>query len=58
MAISLEKTLETDDIFGIGQNGEILSVRFGLYAAETLTAADGSEIPADGLLEIVNVSED
>ena len=58
VAISLEKTLETDDIFGIGQNGEILSVRFGLYAAETLTAADGSEIPADGMLEIVNVSED
>ena len=26
---------------------------FGLYAAEDLTAADGSVIPADGLIEIV-----
>ena len=30
---------------------------FGLFAAEELTAADGSIIPADGLLEIVSVDE-
>lgn len=38
-------------------NGEILSVQFGLYAAEDLTAADGRTIPADGLLEIVSCNE-
>ena len=30
---------------------------FGLFAAEKLTAADGSIIPADGLLEIVSVDK-
>ena len=40
--------METDELFGIGSNGEVANVTFGLYAAETLTAADGSEIPADG----------
>ena len=34
-----------------------LSVQFGLYAAEDLTAADGSVIPTDGLLEIANCNE-
>ena len=55
--ISLYKILEQDEKFGIGMNGEILSVRFGLFAAEELTAADGSIIPADGLLEIGSCSE-
>jgi len=32
-------------------------VTFGLFAAEKLTAADGSIIPADGLLEIVSVDK-
>ena len=55
--ISLSKILEKDEIFNIGNNGEILSVQFGLFAAENLTATDGSVIPADGLLEIVNCDE-
>ena len=49
--VSLFKTLDKDEIFNIGNNGEILSVQFGLYAAEEMTAADGSVIPTDGLLE-------
>lgn len=49
--LSLEKLLEKDSAFGIGENGEIISVQFGLYAAEEMTAADGSVIPTDGLLE-------
>lgn len=48
--ISLAKILETNDVFGIGENGEIRTVKFGLYASEVLTAADGSEIPDGGLL--------
>lgn len=55
--ISLDKVLEQNEKFGIGMNNEILSVQFGLFAAEKLTAADGSVIPADGLLEIVNCDE-
>ena len=56
--IDLGKVLEKNETFGIGVNGEILSVQFGLFAAEDLTAADGPVIPADGLLEIVHCSED
>ena len=55
--ISLEKVLSQDEKFRIGMNGEMLSVQFGLFAAEDLTAADGSVIPKDGLLEIVNCDE-
>ena len=55
--LSLSKILGKDEIFGIGNNGEILSVQFGLYAAEDLTAADGTVIPKDGLLEIANCNE-
>lgn len=56
-AVSLDKVLEQDERFGIGKNGELSAVTFGLFAAEELTAADGSTIPADGLLEIVSVDE-
>ena len=56
-ALSLAKILGKDDIFNIGDNGEILSVQFGLYAAEDLFAADGSFVPKDGLLEIANCDE-
>ena len=56
-SLSLSKILEKDEAFNIGNNSEILSVRFGLYAAEDLTAADGTVIPKDGLLEIENCNE-
>ena len=55
--LSLEKLLEKDSAFGIGENGEIISVRFGLYAAEEMTAADGSVIPTDALLETAGCDE-
>ena len=55
--VTLDKVLEQDETFGIGMNGEITAVTFGLYAQEDITAADGSIIPADGLLEIVSVNE-
>lgn len=56
-ALSLAKILGKDETFNIGNNGEILSVQFGLYAAEDLFAADGSFVPKDGLLEIANCDE-
>lgn len=55
--ISLTKSLETDEAFGVGNNGEIFDVTFGLYAENELTAADGTVIPADGLIEIVTLDE-
>lgn len=56
-AVSLDKVLEQDERFSIGKSDELSAVTFGLFAAEKLTAADGSIIPADGLLEILSVDE-
>ena len=55
--IDLTKSLEVDEDYGVGNNGEIFDVSFGLYAAEELTAADGTTIPADGLIEVVTLDE-
>lgn len=55
--VSLSKVMAQDTKFGIGSGNELSAVTFGLYAAEELTAADGSVIPADGLIEILSVSE-
>ena len=55
--ISLKKTLETSDLFGIGQNGEMKNISFGLFAAEELVSASGTSIPVDGLIEIVTLDE-
>ena len=55
--IDLVKNLETDKDYGIGNNGEIFDVTFGLYAENDMTAADGEVIPADGLMEIISLDE-
>ena len=55
--IDLVKSLAEDKAYGIGTNGEIFDVTFGLYAAEELKAADGTVIPADGLLEVIFLDE-
>ena len=55
--IDLTKSLETDEAYGIGKNGEIFDVTFGLYAQKDITAADGTVIPADGLIEIISFDE-
>ncbi len=55
--ISLEKTLETNELFGIGNNGEIQNISFGLFAAEELISTSGTAIPADGLIEIITLDE-
>lgn len=53
--VSLFKALETDELFGLGMNGEYKDISFGLYASADLTALDGSVIPAGGLLEVVSI---
>ena len=55
--ISLKKALEVNDLFGIGQNGEMKNISFGLFAAEELVSASGTSIPTDGLIEIVTLDE-
>ena len=55
--ISLSKVMENDELFGIGNNNEYLSVRFGLFAAEDIQAADGTVIPADGLISEISLDE-
>ena len=55
--IDLIKSLEVDEDYGVGNNGEIFDVSFGLYAAEELIAADGTTIPADGLIEVITLDE-
>ena len=54
----IQKNLETDQKFGIGFNGEIFNIRFGLFSKTELTALDGSIIPAGGLIEIATPDED
>lgn len=53
--VTVKKQLEQNKDFGIGLGSEITGVTFGLYAAEELTAADGSVIPADGLMDLLTV---
>lgn len=56
--ISLSKVMESDELFGIYGKDCYTSIRFGLFAAEDITAADGSVIPADGLIAEVSLNED
>lgn len=57
LEISLEKILEQDETFAIGTNEEYKSVRFGLFAEEEITAADGTFIPANGLIAEISLDE-
>lgn len=57
VSVSLAKILELDKIFNLGMNNEILSVQFGIYANEDITAADGSVIPKDALITYGNCDE-
>lgn len=50
VSVSLLKELSQDERFKLGMNDEILSVQFGIYADEDITAADGSVIPKDALI--------
>ena len=56
--ISLSKVMENDKLFGIYGKDYYTSVRFGLFASENITAADGTVIPADGLISEVSLDED
>ncbi len=55
--IDLNKALEINEAYGVGSNGEIFDVAFGLFAEAEIKAADGTVIPADGLIEMVTLNE-
>lgn len=55
--ISLEKTMEKSELFGIGNNGEVKNVSFGIFAAEELVSASGTAISKDGLIEMISPDE-
>ena len=56
--ISLVKSIEQNERFDIGTNGEMKNITFGLFAAEEIVSASGTSIPANGLIEIVSLNED
>lgn len=58
IVVDLKKTMEHDDVFHIGNNGEITNVQFGLYANADMIAADGKVIPKDALLETAYCDKD
>ncbi len=55
--ITLEKVMENDELFGISAENCRQNVRFGLFATEEITAADGSSIPENGLIAEVSLDE-
>lgn len=57
VSVSLLKELSKDERFKLGMNDEILSVQFGIYADEDITAADGTVIPKDALITYGNCDE-
>lgn len=54
VAVSLKKIMANDKTFSIGNNGEITSVRFGIYADEDIKASNGDVIPKDALITFAN----
>ena len=54
ISISLKKIMAEDKKFSIGNNGEITSVRFGVYAGEDIKANNGDVIPKDALISFAN----
>ena len=54
VSVSLKKIMANDKTFGIGNNGEITSVRFGIYANEDIKANNGDVIPKDALITFAN----
>lgn len=57
VSVSLKKIMAEDKTFGIGNNGEITSVRFGVYADEDIKANSGDVIPKDALITFANCNK-
>ena len=55
--ITVPKTMESATEYGIDASDYVRYVTFGLYANEDITAANGSAIPQDGLIQTVELSD-
>lgn len=58
VTVSLKKVLEENEIFNLGNNDEITSITFGLYAGETITVSDKTYIHADALITSASCDKD
>lgn len=54
VSVSIKKIMANDKTFGIGNNGEITYVRFGIYADEDIKSSNGDVIPKDALITFAN----
>ena len=54
ISVLLKKIMAEDKTFSIGNNDEITSVRFGIYANEDIKASNGDIIPKDALITFAN----
>lgn len=57
VSVHLNKFMEHDEQYNVGGNEDAVNVVFGLYADEDISAADGSLIPANGLVSVASVDE-
>lgn len=57
VSVSLNKAIEQDEAYGIGNNKEVTSVQFGIFADEDVKATDGTIIQKDSLVTFANCDE-
>ena len=55
--VSFDKVMERDNLFNLGNGEEYKDVQFGLYTADEIVAADGTSVPAGGLLEVATPAD-
>ena len=53
-SVSLKKIMAENKTFSIGNNDEITSVKFGIYAGEDIKSNNGDVIPKDALITFAN----
>lgn len=57
LLISLSKFMEKDFVYNVGNNGEVKSVVFGVFANENIVASNGRVIPKNALVCVANCNE-
>lgn len=57
VSMTFNKLMEQDEIFKLGNNGEIQNVTFGLFAKNDMTAKDGKQITADSIISLAKPDE-
>ncbi len=55
--VTLSKSIEDDVLYGYDKNNLYKDIAFGIYADEEITAADGTILPATGLVEVFTLEK-